>query len=253
MIKRSTLSRFVLRDDGHTKHERNFSELDKMLKLNSLIFMAAAAVLMGGNSFAQDCNTCGTVSNYPVASGCSSCAAGGFGNSGRMSNHRAQLQQIFADNAKSRKRNDAWPMPFDCADRQLYFSIWNPMINQGFEEQCVLSSMHFDKETHELNKFGRHAVAGIMQNMPTQFKHVYVNRDSDQSVSDARMASVRDIVSTFYSQVAPNAQLDFSTKLPSSVTGTRAENINRQYIEGAPSPIIPISSGSDSVSASIGN
>ncbi len=253
MIKRSTLSRFVNRDDGHTKHERHFSELDTMLKLNSLIFMAAAAVLMGGNSFAQDCTSCGTASNYPVASGCNSCSSGGYGRSGRTSSHRDKLKQAFADAEKSRKRNDAWPMPFDCADRQLYFSMWNPMIEQGFEEQCVLSGVHFDEQTNELNKFGRHAVAGIMQNMPTQFKNVYINRDADQAISDARMASVRDIVTTFYSQVAPNAQLNFSTKMPASITGTRAERINQSFIEGAPTPIIPISSGSDSVSSSVGN
>ena len=127
------------------------------------------------------------------------------------------------------------------------------MINEGFEAQCTLRSEHFDPKTHELNRFGLQTVAGIMQNMPSTYKKVYVNQDHDPTISKARKQSVESVVGTFYSQIAPDAQVAFTTKLPPSIRGIKAEGINKLFTEGAPMPIIPISSGSDSVQSAVNN
>ena len=222
-----------------------------MLRLNSLIMMAAAALWMSGSCQAQNCQSCSSDFGYPAGGsqcgGCGSC--GGYG-SGFSGDH-PKLDQMKALNNKVCARNDAWPKPFDCADRQLYFTMWQPMIDKGFEEQCVLMSVHFDPKTHELNKFGQSTVAGIMQNMPTSRKQVFVNRDIDGKISQARLNSVQKMVGTFYGEIAPNAQVAFSNMVPSSIKGNRAETINKLFIEGAPAPIIPISSGSNSVANSV--
>ena len=221
-----------------------------MLRLNTLLMMAAAAIWLSASCQAQNCQSCNSDFGYPsgVSSygGCGGCGSGGSGD-------HPKLDQMKALNSKVCARNDAWPKPFNCADRQLYFTMWQPMIDQGFEEQCVLTSVHFDPETHQLTKFGISTVAGIMQNMPSARKKVFVNRDSDPSVSQARLNNVQKTVATYYGQVAPNAQVAYSNLMPSSIKGNRAETINRLFIESAPQPIIPISSGSQSVSTSIGN
>lgn len=224
-----------------------------MLKINSLFVLASAAILINGNAYAQDCVSCEATS---YDSGCgyssySSCGGRG-GLLGHNNPNHEHWQQVREAHAKIAARNDAWPKPFNCADRQLYHEVWSPMINGGFEEHCVLNSTHFDAETNDLNAFGLHAVAGIMQNMPTHRKQVFVNREADDHISQARLSNVQSVVSTYYGQIAPNAQVAYSSKMPASVTGARAEMISQKFIKGQPSPIIPISAGTNSVSSSVG-
>jgi hypothetical protein len=228
---------------GPRTHEI-LSELDAMLKTKTLIVAAAVAALASTSVFAQECTSCNSF-GYPSQSG--------YDTYGNPQTGTRKLDHWKSINHKVMARNDAWPKPFDCADRQVYFSIWNPMIENGFEEQCILMAAHFDPKTNELNRFGLHTVAGIMQNMPSTHKHVFVNQDTDTNVTQARLRSVEKIVDTFYGSIAPNAKVAVSSKLPSSIRGIRAETINTLFIDGAPSPIIPISSGSDSVSQSINN
>ena len=92
----------------------------------------------------------------------------------------------------------------------------------------------------------------IMQNMPSHRKQVFINRDVDETISQARWEAVNSTVRTFYGQVAPNAQIAFSNRLPSSVSGAWAETISNKYLLAAPKPIIPISSGKQTVASSVG-
>lgn len=228
-----------------------------MLKISTYMMMAAVAVVSSNFSVAQDCGSCASCSSggyaadsnfsYPGAS----CGCGGRG--GRMAHHREKLDAMRAESAKITARNDAWPKPFACADRQVYHDIFSPMIDQGFEEQCCLSNEHFDASTNELNQFGVSTVAGIMQNMPSNHKHVFIHRDSDQDISQARLNSVNSMVRMMYGQMAPNAQVAFSNKQPSSVPGVRAETITNLFNANTPKPIIPISQGQQSVGQSVGN
>ncbi len=191
-----------------------------MLRLNSLMMMAAAALWISGSCQAQNCQSCSSDFGYPTGvsqyGGCGDCGSGNSGN-------HPKLDQMKALNNKVCARNDAWPKPFNCADRQLYFTMWQPMIDRGFEEQCVLISAHFDPETHELNRFGQTTVAGIMQNMPTSRKKVFVNRDIDSNISQARLNSVQKMVGTYYGQIAPGRRSHSRIWCPprSKVTGLR--------------------------------
>ena len=90
-----------------------------------------------------------------------------------------------------------------------------------------------------------------MQNMPTSRKKVFVNRDIDQSISQARLNNVNNVSALITARLLPDAEVAFSNLMPSSIKGNRAEVINKLFIQGAPTPIIPISSGSQSVSSSI--
>ena len=217
-----------------------------MFKIKTITFIASAAMLISANVYGQGCSSCGSSEfGYPSTAACG-CESGSRG-------HHPRLEEFCAQNALIAARNDAWPKPFDCADRQLYHTMFNAMIDNGFEGQCALGPEHFDGETNQLNKFGMQAVAGIMQNMPSHRKHVFVNRDVEDSVSQARMDSVNSLVQTFYGHFAPNAQVSLSIQLPASVSGTVAEGISGRYIEGAPSPIIPVSAANQGISGSVGN
>jgi hypothetical protein len=211
-----------------------------MFKKYSLICVAASVVMISHAVEAQQCSTCMDTFGYPTQS-----------SHGAAGSRHERWDALKAENAKSTARNDAWPKPFACADRQLFHEIWMPMINEGFEEQCVLNEAHFDAQTNELNAFGMHAVAGIMQNMPTHRKHEIVSRDTDDDVTQARLSSVQSTVQTFYGQLNPTAQVTLSNKQPSAISGVRAESISSKYVAGQPVPSIPISSGDASVGSSL--
>ena len=241
-----------------------------MSKIKSLFIVTVAVtgvIMISGNGWAQSptASSVDSVFGYPTAStvytsfsdgcGCgeTGCSEGGkFGNGTNMQNWKAKHQHSKHNIARVVARNQAWPMPFNCADRQLYFSIWEPMIDQGFEEQCVLTSTHFDAETGKLNTFGNHTVAGIMQNMPSTRRKVFIHRDVDVESNNTRMAAVKDTINTFYGQSGP-AIVEFSSKLPIKLRGSKADAISRLWFENQPTPIIPISSGGESVGSAVGN
>ncbi len=242
-----------------------------------LLFITMVAVtgvtLVSGDCWAQACNSCAAGSSvidttfgysadsaaYSSACDNGTCGSAGCSACGGRLGHGAHMQQLKDKYAHAEKncarviaRNEAWPMPFNCADRQLYFSFWEPMIDQGFEEQCVLTSAHFDAETGNLNSFGNHTVAGIMQNMPSTRRKVFLHREADPDTNNARMEHVKETINTFYGQTGP-AIVEFSTKLPVTLRGSKADAISRLWAENQPTPIIPISSGAQSVGSSVGN
>ena len=149
-------------------------------------------------------------------------------------------------------RNSAWPKPFDCADRQLYTSMWKPMIDKGFEEQCVLTSNHFDPLTSQLNTYGNHTVAGIMNNMPKARRTVFIHRDTDAQLNQQRMSMVKQTISTFYG-TDKLAKIEFSNELPVKLRGSEAEKITELWYAGKPSPTIPVASGTESLNATVTN
>lgn len=177
-------------------------------------------------------------------------------NSFSSGKHMDRLRKIHAKakehTATVTARNGSWPKPFNCADRQLYTSMWAPMIDKGFEEQCVLTSNHFDPITGKLNTFGNHAVAGIMNNMPQARRTVFIHRDTDANLNQQRMKMVKQTINTFYG-TEKLAKIEFSNELPVKLRGAEAEKITELWYAGKPAPIIPIATGTESLDATVTN
>ncbi len=229
-----------------------------MSKIKPLFMFAIAitgAFMISADCLAQGCTSCAQGASVYVDGTCGSAGCdGGCQPGGRNVGNqqlKAKINHTRSNCAQVMARNQAWPMPFGCADRQLYFTMWDAMIDQGFEEQCVLSSAHFDPETGELNRFGKTSVADIMQNMPSSRREVFVHREADEQSNNARLAAVRDTIQTYYGNMGP-ARVSFSSKLPVTLRGTKAEAISITLYENQPAPIIPIATGG-SVSSAVGN
>jgi len=203
------------------------------------------------------CHTCGPVTVAPpvhvVASrpvsgyggggcGAAGCLGGGIGVGGKLDELKAKCAHTKAINERTTARNNAWPKPFDCADRQAYFSVWEPMIDQGWEEQCVLTAAHFDPESHELNKFGQTAVAGIMQNNPSHRRVVFIHRDVNDQINQQRRSMVEDTINTFYGH-SNTAQIAFSNKRPVTTSGQRGAQIQEEWMGAQATPAIAVSTG----------
>ena len=233
------------------------------MNIKTLLFAGALTVMViSGESLAQDCGCaspgcasgdCGAAVGqqyfgYPsysttgyVSQNCNSCGApsGKCSCARQIREHWAHARKV---NSKVCARNRVWPKPFDCADRQLYFSIWEPMLDAGYEKHCTLTQAHFDPETNELNQYGQAAISGIMRNLPRHRKTIFVHRDIDQQLSDHRMNVVRDALETWYGPQAATS-IAFTDQLPTRSNGGRSEIINRLYSDGTPAPLLPVATG----------
>ena len=232
-------------------------------QFKSIMLCATVATLasfsMQNQVVGQGCSTCGGAPTFgfPAHKGCGAggcgskgCGAGGCGlGDGHL---RESIHEGLERSALIAARNDAWPKPFNCADRRVYENVWGKYIDAGYERQTVLSSTHFDSETGELNDFGRTIVSGLLQNMPESRKGLFVHRDGDADRSQQRMDNLREYIQYNYGQNTAS-RVAFSNELPMRGSGLRVERLQSLEFEATPVPIIPIASGTTSVTAGIGN
>lgn len=189
--------------------------------------------------------------DYPGGGGgCGGAGCGGGGKfGGAIAGHKANFSAWKAHvkeiNRISMARNGAWPKPFACADRQLYFQFWQPMIQSGINANCLLSDHHFDGETGELNAAGKSRLRSIAQNNPVGQKAVLIQNTGDQMVNNQRQTYVQQVVSDWYGG-SGFSQVAVSNSFPIRGPGARIETLDRLYSEGTAPPIIPVASGSGS-------
>jgi uncharacterized protein (DUF2237 family) len=222
-----------------------------MLKPISAIAAMAVTIAFASITFAQ-CNSCGTgdvAFGYPGGT-CATCSTGGgFAGRGQRGEYlKAKLEHASQYNDKVSARNQAWPKPFTCADRQVYSAMWGPMLDAGFADQTTVTSTHF--EEGKLTRYGKQQIAGIMRNMPQHRKVVYVQRDSDEETTQNRYDQVQEVVSTFYGHTGRVALTD---RNPINQQGLRAEATTNAYYGALPVPNIPISDSSSTVGDSVTN
>lgn len=168
-----------------------------------LAISAVAAFAFASNAVAQNCGSC-TSANYGYPQNCSNCAggvAGGVGG-GSLADHWSQSKAKWHAYKKHAaivvQRNSAWPKPFECHDRQVYFATWYPMYQRGYDVQTTLSDAHFDKDTNELNTAGKQKIAGIMQHLPKERRQLLVYENGDLAGTQKRVEQVRSATSTWF-------------------------------------------------------
>lgn len=203
---------------------------------------------------AQQCHSCLDASQvYQVDAAPANChllclghQIAGMGCFQEMCDHMAHLQQI---NRVVSDRNEAWPKPFACADRQLYFQTWDPMLEAGWKSACVFNSRYFVDGTAELNQAGKMKVAAIMRNYPVGQKAFYLERDRPVELSGERLATLKNSVEQWYG-LEQVTEIAFTDRGPLSGDGTRAASISQRYISGLPAPVIPLNLGGSAAGGS---
>jgi hypothetical protein len=144
-------------------------------------------------------------------------------------------------------RNQAWPKPFDCADRQLYFSIWETMFESGYRWNCIFTANHFNVDTNTLNEAGRSKLAGIFKNNPIGQKVALVQNEGNSGVVDARLENLRSTIDKWYGSNSFE-QIALSSEFPTMFNGGRVHELNRKSLDETPPPVIPVASGSGATS-----
>jgi hypothetical protein len=228
----------------------------KQITTGLAAFAVVAIAGFSNQASAQHCSDCnaGSGFGFPVASATSAC--GGTGgrlrgsHGGRMHEFRNKLDHYSALNSKIAARNDAWPKPFACIDKADYYNIWSQMLAAGTETQCVLDDDFFG-ENHELNRVGIDRVRGIMANMPSDNRSVYVHRTNDDRVNKARMDAIRNTVDLYYSHKGP-VNVALSDHVPRSISGNTVQRVRELRTQNMAPPIIQVGAG-ESVANSVQN
>ena len=205
--------------------------------------IAVSVFLAQRSAEAQSCHSC--VVESPVCEG--ACGTGyvnaaclpGMGCLHQLGGHIAHLKEI---NRVVSKRNEAWPKPFACADRQLYFQMWDPMLETGWKSACVFSQRHFVDGTAELNQAGRMKMAAIMRNYPIGQKAFYLDRDRPAELLNERMATLKNRVEEWYGLEQVN-EIAFIDRGPLDGSGSRAATLSNLYKNGLQAPVLPIQLG----------
>ncbi len=213
------------------------------------VAVVAALFLASSQSMAQV-----DVFGYPSTGG--ACAGPNCGGVSYAAQQRSfgygqvkdRLHATQAQNDKIYARNAAWPKPFTCASRQLYHNMLRPMYDAGWEDQCILTSTHFD-ENGELTRYGKQQIHGMMMNMPKSRRVIFVQTTADQTETQARLAKVQNVIQTMFPQRSGVARA--SDRTPATLPGWRAVDIIEKATANAPSPVIPIANGQSGISQAV--
>lgn len=222
--------------------------------MSKQLLMVVAAVAAFSFAFSADsANAQGSAFGFPGGeSACSTGACGVVSNGSQRAfgNHQIsqRLQATQAQNDKIYARNAAWPKPFACASRQHYHNMWRPMFDAGWEDQCILTSVHFDQDG-ELTRYGKNQISGMMMNMPRSRRTIFVQELANQADTNARVAKVQNVIQTWFAQRGGMVQVSSRTAV--TMSGVRAVGITEGSLNSAPAPIIPIADGSSGVSQAV--
>lgn len=139
-------------------------------------------------------------------------------------------------------RNDAWPLPFNCWDREAYYAIWNQQFATGLQVAHLLTPEYFDANTNELNRAGEMRVAWIMQNSPISDRKIWVFEDQQGPAMDQRIANVHDVVNRWYAHMGP-VEVATSQLRPNGIPASYQQLILDKHSGAQPNPVIPIEAG----------
>jgi len=205
---------------------------------------------------AQQCHSCLDDHQVYQVDGLASCGqvaclprhVAGLGCFQEFCDHVAHLREI---NRVVSNRNQAWPKPFACADRQLYFQMWDPMLETGWKSACVFSQRHFVGETAELNQAGRMKIAAIMRNFPIGQKAFLLEPGQSRGLLEERLAALKNTVENLYG-LEQVAEIGVADVVPLKGSGSACEKISEAYQASLPGSLLPSSSDTQSSATNLG-
>ena len=218
--------------------------------LVAMLAVSSMAMAQGTSSATSAAPTTSTSSQWPHQCG-PGCGHGSAG-AGFVTALQEYHEKWKADFELVSARNGAWPMPFNCQDREIYYRLWAAQYATGLQVAHTLTGEHFNEETDELNTAGKSRIAWIMQMAPSANKQIYVIEDQPGNAVASRIKNVRSVIDQWYSHMGP-AQVARTRLYPNQSPAIYQEVINQQYAAGQPVPTLPVSSGSSLTSAVGGN
>ncbi len=164
---------------------------------------------------------------------------------GWVSSADAQILEKFVHNmARDAKRNNCWPQPFVCPDRQRVRAAFVQMVANGWERQNLLSTHHFKSTDGQLNESGRLRIHWILTEAPPQHRTIFVQRGPSAEETAARVDRVQQVAM----QLSPDGELPRVVQTSVSPLGWPAERVDvigRKFHASMPDPRLPCGGGGE--------
>jgi hypothetical protein len=145
-------------------------------------------------------------------------------------------------------RMNAWPQPFQTADRAAQREPFCIMTDNGWKMQNTVGTFLYDRDTQRLNHAGELLVRWIVTQAPQHRRAVFVLRADSEEATTARVESVQAAVAKYArGPVCPVILTDIE---PTGWSAAYIDSITQQFNATIPSPRLP--SASDSGGGSSG-
>jgi hypothetical protein len=137
-------------------------------------------------------------------------------------------------------RNNAWPEPFQTADRAAVREPFCIQTDNGWKMQNTVGTYLFD-ENHALNKAGELQVKWIVTQAPVHRRAVFVLKGDNPEQTAARVASVNAAVAKYAGPNIPPVMVTDTE--PSGWSGSYVDAISQALNSSIPAPRLPAGGG----------
>jgi hypothetical protein len=135
-------------------------------------------------------------------------------------------------------RNNAWPEPFQSADRAVTREPFCIQVNNGWKMQNTIGTYLFNPETQELNRAGELKVKWVVTQAPIHRRAVFVLVGESPEDTRVRVESVQRYVS----RLVPDGNLPpvmITYTEPEGASGEYFDAVNRAMMQSIPAPRLP--------------
>lgn len=139
-------------------------------------------------------------------------------------------------------RNNAWPEPFQSADRAVTREYFCIQVNNGWKMQNTVGTFLFNPETQELNRAGELQVKWIVTQAPIHRRAVFVLVGDTAEDTQKRVLSVQHYIS----RIVPAGHLPpvmITHTQPEGASGEYFNSINNAMMQSIPAPRLPAAAG----------
>jgi hypothetical protein len=138
-------------------------------------------------------------------------------------------------------KNHQWPEPFIYQDREAVIAPFEVMVHNGWKQQTMICSYHFQPDSAKLTPSGRAKLTWILRQAPPEHRTVYVQETESRKLTLARIDAVQQLAA----RQLPAGQLPAVVATTTPPDGTSAEDVDgvlRGFSKSAPAPRLPASS-----------
>jgi hypothetical protein len=149
-------------------------------------------------------------------------------------------------------RNNAWPEPFQTADRAAAREAWCIQTDNGWKMQNTVGTFLFDRETQQLNQAGELLVKWIVTQAPHHRRAVFVLRGETPEATKTRATSVQAAVAKYANECGCVCPVLLTCVEPTGWPASYIDSITQQFNATIPAPRLPTTDGG-TASASSGS
>lgn len=134
--------------------------------------------------------------------------------------------------------NERWPSPYVCPDRVNAHAPFDMMISNGWRRQNLMGGHHFTHDSTKLTEAGQLKVQWIMTQAPESYRRMFVERSVDPSVTEQRIATVREY-SEKLAQGGVAPQVSDTHIVSEGRPAATVDFVNTQFRENMRPPVLP--------------